>query len=105
MTSTFVLDTKEVEEGATKPVIIAGLRLLVCHSKGEFYVIQNQCSHAKARLKGGKLRGCRIFCPLHSAAFDMRTGEALSAPATGPIDVYAVHIDNGSLYIDLPEGV
>lgn len=103
MARTLVMNMQEVEEGKTRPVTIDGRQLLVCRSKGEFYVIRNQCSHAAARLTGGKLRGCRIFCPLHSAAFDLQTGAALSAPASEPIDVYPVVLEDGKVYADLPE--
>ncbi|MEM1261367.1 MAG: non-heme iron oxygenase ferredoxin subunit [Pseudomonadota bacterium] len=103
MAEHFIAEANEIEPGKTLPVSVAGHRLLVCHSKDQYYVIQNQCSHAMARLTGGKLRGHKIFCPLHSAAFDLRDGSALSAPATKPIRTYRAHVTDGRIFAELPD--
>ncbi|MEL7024956.1 MAG: non-heme iron oxygenase ferredoxin subunit [Pseudomonadota bacterium] len=93
----------EVEVGKTKPVSVDGHKLLVCHSKAGVYVIQNQCSHQMARLTGGKLRGHKIFCPLHSAPFDMRDGSALGPPADSPICVFETVVEAGQVFATLPD--
>ncbi len=99
----FIIATTAVAAGESRPVSINGRRLLVCHTADQFFVIENECSHAKARLTGGKLRGCRIFCPLHSAAFDLSNGQALSAPATEPITVFGTSVEDGQVYAELPD--
>jgi 3-phenylpropionate/trans-cinnamate dioxygenase ferredoxin subunit len=98
----FIIDADAVEDGKTRPVTVDGRKLLVCHSKGVFYVIENQCSHAMARLTGGKLRGHKIFCPKHSAPFDLRDGSPLGPPATEPICAYATAVEDGKVYAELP---
>ena len=100
----FIIDADAVDDGKTRPVTVDGHKLLVCHSKGSHYVIGNQCSHAMARLTGGKLRGHKIFCPLHSAAFDMRDGSVLGPPATEPICAYSTTVEDGKVYAELPDG-
>ncbi len=99
----FIIEADSVASGKSKPVTIGTHKLLVCHSGGAFYVIQNQCSHAMARLTGGKLRGHKIFCPLHSAPFDMRDGKPLGAPATEPICAFATTVEDGKVFAELPE--
>ncbi|NRA58492.1 MAG: Rieske 2Fe-2S domain-containing protein, partial [Phycisphaerales bacterium] len=37
-------------------------------------------------LGDGTLEGCEIICPRHGARFDIRTGDAVSMPATKPTD-------------------
>ncbi|MEM7612626.1 MAG: non-heme iron oxygenase ferredoxin subunit [Pseudomonadota bacterium] len=102
MTKQFVMQADAVEPGKSKPVTIDGHKLLVCNSAGNYYVIQNQCSHAMARLTGGKLRGHKIFCPLHSAPFDMRDGKPLGAPATEPICTFATTVEDGQVFAEIP---
>ncbi|MEL6200462.1 MAG: Rieske 2Fe-2S domain-containing protein, partial [Pseudomonadota bacterium] len=93
----------EVVSGKTRPVTVGEHKLLVCHSGEDFYVVENQCSHAQARLTGGKLRGHKIFCPLHSAPFDLRDGSPLGAPATEPICAYATTVEDGKVFAILPD--
>ncbi|MEM6810650.1 MAG: Rieske 2Fe-2S domain-containing protein [Pseudomonadota bacterium] len=103
MPKQFIIDADAIQAGKTRPVSVGALKLLVCNSAGTFYVIENMCSHAKARLTGGKLRGPRIFCPLHAAPFDMRDGKALGAPAKDPICVFATTLEDGKVFAELPE--
>ena len=103
MARQFIIDADAVEPGKTRPVSIGEHKLLVCHTGGDYFVIQNQCSHAMARLTGGKLRGHRIFCPLHSAPFDLRDGKPLGAPATEPICTFAATVEDGKVYAELPD--
>lgn len=104
MARQYIIDADAVASGKTRPVTVGGHRLLVCHSAGSYYVIGNECSHAMSRLTGGKLRGHKIFCPLHSAAFDMRDGSALAPPATEPICAYPTEVDDGKVFAELPDG-
>lgn len=98
-----IMNSDELAPGKTRPMSLAGHKLLVCRSGDNFYVIENQCSHQMARLTGGKLRGHKIFCPLHSAPFDMRNGAALGAPATAPICAFTTTVEDGKVYAELPE--
>ncbi len=103
MSKAFIIDADAVATGKTRPISVGEHKLLVCNSGGNFYVIANQCSHAQARLTGGKLRGHKIFCPLHSAPFDMRDGSCLGPPATAPIDAYATTVEDGMVFAELPD--
>lgn len=50
-------------------------------------------------LATGRLMGCRIMCPEHSAEFDVTTGEALSFPAVRPLKTFATQIREGMVYV------
>jgi len=64
--------------------------LLLCHTPEGIFAIDNLCTHAAERLSGGKLKGFRIFCPLHGASFDVRDGCALTRPASVALKTYPV---------------
>lgn len=51
------------------------------------------CTHVGAPLAKGLRTGNLVRCPFHHACFDLRSGEALLAPAYEPLTRYAVHID------------
>jgi 3-phenylpropionate/trans-cinnamate dioxygenase ferredoxin subunit len=38
------------------------------------------------------LRGMKLICPLHGAAFDVRDGRALGGPASRPLATHAIHV-------------
>ncbi len=83
----------EVPRGATLCVNLDGREILLCHTAEGLFAVDNLCSHAEARLCDGRLKGHRLFCPLHGAAFDVRDGSALARPATLPIPTYAVRLE------------
>jgi 3-phenylpropionate/trans-cinnamate dioxygenase ferredoxin subunit len=72
--------------------------ILVCNIDGEIYALEDKCTHQDFELSPGKLDGVEIECVLHGAKFDVRTGEALCAPAYAPVPKFPVRIDNGVIY-------
>lgn len=98
-----VASCADVPLGKTLCVELQGEEILLCHTKDGFFAVNNQCSHAAARLCDGKLKGHKVFCPLHSAAFDVRDGSALSKPASKPIRSYPLLVDGDSLVVVLDE--
>jgi nitrite reductase/ring-hydroxylating ferredoxin subunit len=83
----------EVPRGATLCITFEEREILLCHTAEGLFAVDNLCSHAEARLCDGRLKGYRIFCPLHGGAFDVRDGSALARPATVPIPTYAVRLE------------
>ena len=80
----------EVAEGKMHALTVGGRELLICRTKEGIYALDNICTHAYARLSEGRLRGTRLICPLHGAAFDVRDGRVLGAPAMRPLATHAV---------------
>lgn len=84
----------DVPRGKTLCVEVDGREVLVCHTAEGFFAVDNLCTHAAARLCEGKLKGHRILCPLHGAAFDVRDGSALTRPASVALVTYPVRVDD-----------
>lgn len=72
-----------------------GQVLAIYRQDGKFYATQDRCSHAMASLSEGWMEGHEVFCPVHEARFDVRTGKALCFPATDPIETYDVEVGSG----------
>jgi nitrite reductase/ring-hydroxylating ferredoxin subunit len=89
----------EVGEGTMKGFDVDGERVLVAHVAGKWCAIGGICTHQIAYLEDGVLEEDRVFCPRHAAAFDLRTGEPLTAPADMPVPVYQACIAEGRILI------
>ncbi|MEO1935276.1 MAG: non-heme iron oxygenase ferredoxin subunit [Myxococcales bacterium] len=85
-----VVDIAGLSPGEMKAVQHGRLSVLICNVEGEFYALENECSHAAVPLDEGTLRGCEIECDFHGALFDVRSGEALAMPATSPVRSFPV---------------
>lgn len=90
-----------LDEGEMTVCRIDGRELLLCHVQGQYYALDSRCSHAGQPLITGRLEGFRLFCPLHRASFDIRTGQALAAPADEPISTYPVRLEAGKVHVEI----
>jgi 3-phenylpropionate/trans-cinnamate dioxygenase ferredoxin component len=61
----------------------------------------NVCTHAYARLSEGYLDGDCIECPIHQALFDVKTGAAVTAPASAPVKTYPCRIEGEDVLVDI----
>jgi 3-phenylpropionate/trans-cinnamate dioxygenase ferredoxin subunit len=89
----------ELPQGKTLCVDVDGREILLCHTAEGVFAVDNLCSHAKARLSEGKLKGQKILCPLHGAAFDVRNGSALTRPAITPIASHSIKLEDDVILI------
>jgi len=65
------------------------------------HALADLCSHAAVSLSEGEVSRKGIECWLHGSCFDLETGKPSSLPATEPVDVYAVDIRDGDVYVDV----
>lgn len=83
---------EEIPPGDRKALKINDHWVLVCNTKDRLFAVSGICSHQFKPLFGGRVRNCKITCPVHGARFDLETGAALDLPATKPIPVYEVRV-------------
>ena len=92
----------DISDKQTVPVTLDGKNILICKANGEFYAVDNQCTHQRAELTGGRIRNCYLACPLHGVRFDLRTGKPLGELTRVPLKTYDVSLaDNGNLQLEL----
>jgi len=73
--------------------------VLLVRSDAEIFAIDAHCSHYHGPLADGIVAGGGIRCPWHHACFDLRTGEAIRAPALSRISVWQVEQQNGRILV------
>lgn len=98
-----VMNLADLREGRMKSCLIGEREIVVCNVKGQIHALDNICTHALARMSEGRLKGTRLICPMHGAAFDIRNGAVLCSPATQPLATHAVRVVDGAIEVALSE--
>ncbi|MFT5110841.1 MAG: 3-phenylpropionate/trans-cinnamate dioxygenase ferredoxin subunit [Parasphingorhabdus sp.] len=88
-----------IESGSCKVVDIDDVMVAVFNIDGEFYAIEDLCSHDGGEIATGCLLDDVIECPRHGARFNVKTGEVLSAPAYEDIDIFEVRIKDNTVQV------
>ena len=65
-------------------------QVLVARRGDELFAIGATCTHYGGPLAKGLLVDCTVHCPWHHARFDLRTGEAIAAPALNNVACYKI---------------
>ncbi len=67
-----------------------GEQVLVARRGNELFAIGATCTHYGGPLAKGLMVNCTVRCPWHHARFDLRTGEAIAAPALNNVACYKI---------------
>lgn len=99
-----IASVDDVEEGEAIVIdsAVTGIDddVALFHSdNGKFYALDDTCSHEEASLAEGWIEGEEVECPLHSARFCLKSGEALCMPATQPVSAYTVEVRGDEVYL------
>ncbi len=90
----------ELAPGEMKKITVGGKALLLCNAEGDYYAVDEMCSHEDYSLHLGCIQGRKIKCSLHGSYFDLASGAALVEPADEPIGTYPVKISAGQVWVD-----
>jgi 3-phenylpropionate/trans-cinnamate dioxygenase ferredoxin component len=71
----------------------------LCNVNGQFYAIDDLCTHDGGPLDQGELDDAEIECPRHGARFDVRSGAATQLPAFEPVETHAVRVDGDRVQV------
>jgi NADPH-dependent 2,4-dienoyl-CoA reductase/sulfur reductase-like enzyme/nitrite reductase/ring-hydroxylating ferredoxin subunit len=73
--------------------------VLLVNNGTEIFAIAAHCSHYHGPLSEGLVVGDSIRCPWHHACFDLRSGEAVRAPAISALACWRVEQRNGQVFV------
>ena len=98
-----VCPLSELEPGQMRLVAFDNLEIGVFNCGGEFYAIEDRCSHDDGPLAEGILDAdaCTIECPRHGSLFDLKTGRPRTLPAYEPVDTFPVIIDDEMIKLEV----
>jgi 3-phenylpropionate/trans-cinnamate dioxygenase ferredoxin component len=96
-----VAKVSEVPDPGKQLVEVDDQVVVLCHVGGKFFCIDDVCTHDGGPLGDGQLDNHQIVCPRHGARFDVRTGEALTMPATVDTHTHEVKIEGDTVYVRL----
>src|SRR5438093_381165 len=83
----------EIDKLADEEMLLGhafGEPVLVARRGDELFAIGATCTHYGGPLAKGLMVDCTVHCPLHHARFDLRTGEAILAPALNDVSCYKI---------------
>ena len=95
-----VAKTTEIKPGEARLVDVNGKQIALFNVAGEFFAIDNACTHEEGPLGEGEISGHTVMCPWHGATFDLRTGEVLGPPAYESVARYSVRVTGSDIEIE-----
>jgi nitrite reductase/ring-hydroxylating ferredoxin subunit/uncharacterized membrane protein len=92
-----VLSVEEMADKQLRRVVVAGVPVVLLRLGEQYFAISATCSHAGGPLDEGELEGEVVSCPWHGSRFSIRTGRALTGPASIAQPRYDVRVRNGQI--------
>ena len=96
-----VAETSDLPPGRVKVVLVGDRRIALCNVDGQFFAIDDLCTHDGGPLDQGELQGDIIECPRHGARFNVRTGKVLALPAVKALNTYPVEVEGSEIRVAL----
>jgi len=93
------VSTAELNEGVMLAGRVGAEPVLLSRRASNFFAVSAACTHYGAPLSEGLVTGNRVRCPWHHACFDLRTGEATSAPAFAPLTRWRVDLEGDRVFV------
>lgn len=78
-------------------------RIAVFRVDEKVYALGDRCSHAEASLSEGDVFDDEVECPRHGASFGLADGRPRTLPATSPVPIYKVDVEDGVVYLTIDE--
>ncbi|HHC73827.1 MAG TPA: non-heme iron oxygenase ferredoxin subunit [Thiothrix sp.] len=75
--------------------------VLLCNVSGDYYAVDDLCTHEDMSLYLGCLKGDLVQCSLHGGKFNVKTGEPAEEPAEIPLKTYPVIIKDNVILIEV----
>ncbi len=96
-----VATTNEIEPDQARLVDVQGKSIALFNVDGQFFALDNTCTHRGGPLAEGEISGHEVTCPLHGATFDIQTGEVLGPPAQRAVARYGVRVTGTDIEVEV----
>jgi len=98
-----VCDAGSISSGELVEFGYGDKQIMVAKMGSELYATDRICTHAYADLTAGFVNEAEgtVTCPLHLSAFRLVDGVPQNPPATAPLKIYKVKIQDNAIYIKI----
>ncbi len=99
MSTVRICGLEDLPDGTTRQVEVDGSLVALVRLGERVLAIGDTCSHAEVSLSEGAVAvdECAIECWKHGSLFSLETGEALTLPATQPVEVFSARIEGDDI--------
>ena len=100
---TKVATTDQLEPGAALCVEVRGKQIALFNVDGNYFAIDDTCSHSGGPLSEGICEDTVVTCPWHGMRFDLKTGEPMGPLPVHGVTAYSVVVEGNDLKIESPD--
>ena len=93
--------TSEMPPGKLNKVSVNGKEVLVVNLDGNYFAMDDTCTHSGASLSEGQLDGSTVTCGWHGAKFDCKTGKLEKFPAKiNDLKSYKAIVESDDIFLE-----
>ena len=98
-----VANDEELPDGKPIRVVVGDVPVLLVRAGEAVFAVGNQCTHQGAGLDKGVVRIAgsvkTVTCPAHGSTFNLESGKVMRPPASKPVPVYDVKVEDGRVFV------
>ena len=94
--------TSDIPSGKMIMVSTDGKDILVTNVDGNYYAMDDTCTHAGASLSEGSLDGSTVTCPWHGSTWDCKTGKMIAfGVQLNDLPSYKVTVESDEIFVEV----
>jgi NADPH-dependent 2,4-dienoyl-CoA reductase/sulfur reductase-like enzyme/nitrite reductase/ring-hydroxylating ferredoxin subunit len=93
------ISVRDLQDGGMVVGRVDADEVLLARTGDKFFAVGAHCTHYHGPLADGLIVGDTVRCPWHHACFDLRSGEALRAPALDPVTCWRVERQGETVFV------
>jgi len=94
--------TSEITPGKLVKVSLEGKDILISNINGDYFAMDDTCTHSGASLSEGKLEGNTVVCGWHGAQFDCKSGKLEKFPAKiNDLKSYEIIVESDEIFVEV----
>jgi len=102
MDKIIVCKAVEIMPGQMKKISVGGKEIIVSNIGGDYFAIDDTCSHSGASLSEGNLEGSTVTCDWHGAQFNCKNGKLIKFPAKiDDLESFNIAIESDNIIIEI----
>ena len=102
MVKIFACKTTEIVSGQMKKITVDGKEIAVSNVDGNYFAIDDTCTHSGASLSEGKLDDSIVTCDWHGAQFDCKNGKLIKFPGEiEDLKSYKIVIESENIFVEI----